>query len=261
MKKLVIQADDFGHSGPVNQAVLQTFRHGLVTSAALMSNMPGFRQACALATDWNIPLGIHINLTEGYPVNSAHAIPDLVDGQGRFLPKWRFLRSFYRGTLSLRQIGFEVDAQIERALYQGLTLYQLNSHHHIHAIPQLGTLFVEAASRYGIPWIRTLSVPASLSSIFRESGWMQMILGIASRQNPYKVCVSQFAGFEFMTASNKKRALIRELHHIKRDAELMCHPRWTCSAGQQEVDALCDHSISALLDRLEITRVSVGNVF
>lgn len=88
---------------------------------------------------------------------------------------------------------------------------------------------------------------------------MQMILGIASRQNPYEVRVSQFAGFELMSALNKKQALIRELHRIKRDAELMCHPRWTSSAGQQEVEALCDHSMLMLLDRLEISRVSLGN--
>jgi hypothetical protein len=88
-----------------------------------------------------------------------------------------------------------------------------------------------------------------------------MILGIASRQNPYEVHLSQFAGFDLMSASNKKRALIRELHRIKRDAELMCHPRWTCSAGQKEADALCDPSIMALLARLEITRVPLGNAF
>lgn len=41
--KLIINADDFGISNDVNRAILQSFQEGLISSATIMTNMPGFQ--------------------------------------------------------------------------------------------------------------------------------------------------------------------------------------------------------------------------
>src|SRR3954469_11401018 len=67
---MIINADDFGYSSSVNRAILQAFDEGLVSSATLMSNMPGFEEACVFAHERNLLayVGGHLVLSEGQPL-------------------------------------------------------------------------------------------------------------------------------------------------------------------------------------------------
>ena len=71
MIKLIVNADDFGYSAQVNEAIVKAFADGLVSSTTLMPNMPGFDDAVALIRQGRIPAdstGVHLNLFEGEPL-------------------------------------------------------------------------------------------------------------------------------------------------------------------------------------------------
>ena len=60
--RLIVNADDFGLSPSVNAAVIRAHREGILTSASLMVNEPGFDEAVKLAQE-NPRLGVGLHLT------------------------------------------------------------------------------------------------------------------------------------------------------------------------------------------------------
>ena len=48
MKKLIINADDFGYSSGVNAGIMKAYQEGVLTSTTLMGNMPGAKEAVRL---------------------------------------------------------------------------------------------------------------------------------------------------------------------------------------------------------------------
>jgi len=77
MKKLIVNADDFGRSPGINRGILDAHLNGIVTSTTVMINYPdaapGLEQALLKAPDLGI--GLHLNLTSGRPVSAmAHPL-------------------------------------------------------------------------------------------------------------------------------------------------------------------------------------------
>ena len=69
MKNVIVNADDFGLINGVNEGIIKAHRDGILTSATLMANMPGFNQAVELTTqNPNLGVGIHLNIVRGQPV-------------------------------------------------------------------------------------------------------------------------------------------------------------------------------------------------
>jgi len=50
-RRLIVNADDFGRSASINQAVIRAHREGILTSASLMVNEPACDEAAALARE------------------------------------------------------------------------------------------------------------------------------------------------------------------------------------------------------------------
>lgn len=46
---IIVNADDFGCSKVINQAIMTCLDRGLISSTTIMANMPGFHEACELA--------------------------------------------------------------------------------------------------------------------------------------------------------------------------------------------------------------------
>ena len=66
---LIVNADDFGLSRSINEGILEAHRDGIVNSASLMVNMPGFEDALArLSEHPRLAVGVHVNLLRGEPM-------------------------------------------------------------------------------------------------------------------------------------------------------------------------------------------------
>ncbi|HEY4984932.1 MAG TPA: ChbG/HpnK family deacetylase, partial [Verrucomicrobiae bacterium] len=61
-RRLIVNADDFGRSHSIDEAVIRAHRDGILTTASLMVNEPGLDEAVALAKQ-NPKLGVGLHLS------------------------------------------------------------------------------------------------------------------------------------------------------------------------------------------------------
>ena len=157
MLKKIFNADDFGISPGVNQAIVKAHKEGVLNSTSIMINLKYAPQAVELAGQMpDLNIGLHANLTNEMPVLSRHRIPLLVDERGKFAHGFvdLALLSVLHPRELKRQVKIEVKAQIEKALAAGIKLTHLDSHRHVHMIPGIFKAFLELQQEYKIPRLR-----------------------------------------------------------------------------------------------------------
>ena len=157
MVKLIFNADDFGISQGVNEAIFKAHTQGILNSTSIMITLKYVPQALELAKQMpDLNIGLHANLTNESSVLKQNEIPLLVDENGKF--KHGFVNlaclSLLHPTELKNQAKKEIKAQIEKALSCGIKLTHLDSHRHIHMIPAIFKACMELAEEYNIPRIR-----------------------------------------------------------------------------------------------------------
>ena len=164
MKKMTLQkifnADDFGISKGVNAAIVKAHREGILNSASLMINQKYAAEAVKLAKEMpELEMGLHVNLTNEYPAASAQEIPLLVDGQGKLKNGFvnLLLISFFKPRQLRLQVEIEMRAQIAKYLMTGLPLQHLDSHRHVHMIPQIFKTMRKLQKEFEVPRIRVMN--------------------------------------------------------------------------------------------------------
>src|SRR5271166_6323221 len=84
-RRLIVNADDFGRTTAVNQAVVRAHREGILTTASLMVNEPATDEAVALARQHpKLGVGLHLTFLFGHSVLDHAQIPGLVNPQREF---------------------------------------------------------------------------------------------------------------------------------------------------------------------------------
>lgn len=164
-KRLIVTADDFGRSIPVNDAVIDAHANGILTAASLMVTEAALDDAVARAKALpSLGVGLHMTLVDGIPALPPSEIPDLVDAQGHFtLDLVRLGARIYLSKRVQRQVIAEMRAQFERFKATGLPLAHVDSHHHYHLHPTVFELMLDLAVEYGAPGIRIPWEPPMLS--------------------------------------------------------------------------------------------------
>ncbi len=156
MKKLIINADDFGLSGGANRAVIRAHREGILTSTSLMVGGQAFDEAVSLAKENpGLQVGLHLTLLQGKAVLSPQELPGLVDREGNFPtdPVMTGMRYFFRRSLR-REMQREIEAQILRFRETGLPLSHIDGHLNIHMHPTVFAILAELMPKYGIKSFR-----------------------------------------------------------------------------------------------------------
>jgi hopanoid biosynthesis associated protein HpnK len=156
LKRLIVTADDFGLASPVNEAVEEAHRRGILSAASLMVTAPAATDAIIRAKRLpRLGVGLHLVLVDGQPALPAEQIPDLVGSDGRFPANVAkaginiFCRPRARA-----QLEREIRAQLELFRRTGLALDHVNSHHHFHVHPTVAATLVRLAREYGIKAVR-----------------------------------------------------------------------------------------------------------
>ena len=152
-KFFILNADDFGLSFANNQAVLEGYTNGFLTSASLCANTDGFENAVhdIIPDCPNLSIAAHLNIMEG------HALTDcslLTDDNGIFNKGYLYLLLNRKNTELLAQIEKEFRAQIEK-ISQNIKIDHLDSHVHTHAIPEIFEITCKLAKEYNINCVRT----------------------------------------------------------------------------------------------------------
>lgn len=152
MKKIIINADDFGYSRANNLAIQRGTQSGVITSTSLMANMDGFEHAVEeILPTLQADVGVHLNIIEGKSLTNQSM---LCDKNGNFNNSYGALILKSLNGEFLKQVETEFRAQIEKVLAY-TKVSHIDSHVHTHAIPAIFEKTTELAKEYEIPYIRT----------------------------------------------------------------------------------------------------------
>jgi len=265
--KLVVNADDFGRTRDINRGILHAFQHGIVTSASLMMNFEAFGEAVQIAHEFDLPVGVHFNLTEGCPVSDSAKVASLVDSQGRFFRKNTFMLSLAQGRIKECDVRTELYAQVDMCLSAGLTPDHYDSHHHIHILPMIRSVSYEIAGDVGIARARRISRPLPGQSMrSRSIQWLTFAAEAKWSPTPDPTI---FWGFDLMNQRDKRAVLRRTLSGLQPGVhELMCHPGFHSEENIgfynlqrfDELQALCHESVTELAADNDIQLLSFNDL-
>jgi len=283
MKQLIVNADDFGLTSGVNQAVIEGHERGIITSATVMANMPAFDEAVRLAQAHpSLGVGLHFNLTQGKPVADISHVRSLTEGS-EFLPSsmavaWRS----FTGRLRTEELVIELRAQLEKAIAAGLRLTHADGHQHVQTWPQVFEALARALPDYGIRAVRLprerphLNGAKTSPKVIKQSlvafGLAQLSrANFAELENVGLRTTDAFFGIAH-TGCWTKSWLVDVIEHLPEGvSELMCHPGYEDrhlarartrlrASRAMELELLTDPDIAALLQGRAVSLINYGQI-
>jgi hopanoid biosynthesis associated protein HpnK len=240
MKRLIVNADDFGFTRGVNAGIVRAHTIGIVTSTTIMGNGEAFDDAVGLAlANPGLGVGCHLAVVGGRPVAKPSEVRPLLDEKGA-LPATltQLVIKLTRGSVSTDEIAGEFRAQIERVVRAGIKPTHLDTHKHSHTHPLVMKALVRVAGEFGIECVRNpfegIFVPARLNSLSRWAYLKQYVMSAAiqpgaiqfqrlARKHGLKTPDRFYGvGLTGMLDSAAIRSMMESLG--EGTTELMCHP-------------------------------------
>ncbi|MBN1881479.1 MAG: ChbG/HpnK family deacetylase [Deltaproteobacteria bacterium] len=143
--RYVVVADDFGITDASNRGVARAVNAGVLDHVSLMLKRPASREAVKIAQTWtDVTVGLHVDvedifgLTEEFWMGAHHPKAGERLGDARLIQK----------VLEASRV------EIEEFLGLGFPPTFLNSHNHVHFVPEVFFDFTELASEYGFSSVR-----------------------------------------------------------------------------------------------------------
>jgi predicted glycoside hydrolase/deacetylase ChbG (UPF0249 family) len=281
-KKLIVNGDDFGLDRGINEGIILAHQKGILTSATIMANMPGFGQAVELAAqNERLGVGVHLNALRGQPVSSPSQVASLLNSEGYFwADAYVFLRKLISGKIKLEEVEVEWRAQVEKVLNAGIKPTHLDSEKHLHAVPPLFKIACRLAKDFRVPRVRFIheyglspspaqslkSWGISLSCTFMKKKIRES--GIITTDHFSGICRSGR-----MTVRTWKKVLARLKDGV---TEVMVHPGFRTEEAEEsqkqigsyyihknrekELRALLDSEVKAFLQRQGIQLIHFGEL-
>lgn len=170
--KAIVNADDFGKSHTINDAIVYAFKNKIINQTTLMVTEIYCDEAVALAKENGFinHVGLHLNLDEGKPLTeNIRNLELFCDKDGLFnkrFDKRMFTRLCFVDAKVRNFCSEEIDAQIQSYLKTGSSLMHIDSHHYVHFNGSILSLLIPIAKSYGIKSMR-ISHINSTDSILR----------------------------------------------------------------------------------------------
>jgi len=191
VRRLIINADDFGLTRGVNRAIAEAHLQGIVTSATLMANGQAFDDALQRAqSNPGLGIGCHIVLVDGVPLLESREVSTLIGGtnDGQFRQSLTsFALRAVGGCLDAGQIEAEATAQIRKLQSAGLAVSHLDTHKHTHIFPQVLRPLLRAAQACGVRAVRNpfgrvgFLLMASRPNLWRRYGQLKILNTFAGK--------------------------------------------------------------------------------
>ncbi len=221
MKKLIVNADDFGFTRDVNSGIVEAHRNGILTATTLMANGSAFEDAVSLARgNPGLDVGCHLVLIGG---NS------LMD-RSRALP--RTVRELLQAVWARRIVPYEeLRPQVLRIIEAGIRPTHLDTHKHTHLFPPVLAAVARLAEEFGIRWVRRpFDLPMSGNGTPVLTRVVSRGLGVVRSRFHSELArrgcrtTDHFAGFQ-MTGRIDAAAVIRLIQMLPEGTtEFMTHP-------------------------------------
>jgi chitin disaccharide deacetylase len=152
--QLIINADDLGAGAARDRGIFNAYFAGAITSASLLPNGPSAAEAACTAKDCSLPLGVHLNLSEGRSLTGA--IGGLTDDRGNFPGKDGLRQRLAAGRVDAEAMAAELRAQVDHLCSLGVAPDHLDTHQHFFLFPAATSVVIELARAFGIAVRRPL---------------------------------------------------------------------------------------------------------
>ena len=277
MRRLIVNADDFGLHAAVNRGILTAHTEGIVSSTSLMAGGAALDDAVRIAKQCpQLGVGVHLTLVGASPLLPVAEVSSLLDEAGDFYGSYPlFIKRFLRGKIRLAEVERELAAQIDRVRMAGIQPSHLDSHQHLHVLPGIGGLVLDLARRFSIRAIRIPAEPvafigATPATVGRLAGRGGLtMLANLFRQQAAAAGIRTSDHFYGMLAGGQltEPAILAILRRLPPgDSELMTHPgfadesladafRWDYQ-WDAERQALTAPAVRALLAERQIRLIS-----
>lgn len=152
MKKLIINADDFGLDAETVEWTIKGVETGKLTSATIMAGMPETARAVEYAKAHpQFSFGVHLCLVDEKPMSKPEDIPSMIDPKtGKLWATRQFIIRNFLGLIKVEDIKREMRTQVESLLAMGLKISHVDGHGHNHRLPQ-AIEALKALQKEGLP--------------------------------------------------------------------------------------------------------------
>jgi predicted glycoside hydrolase/deacetylase ChbG (UPF0249 family) len=211
LKRLIINADDFGFTPDVNAGIIDAHRFGVLTSTTLMANGDAFEDAVRLARDNpTLDVGCHLVLVQGRSLITGRPFP---------AKPVQLLGALLRKELN---IYAELRAQIEKISAAGIRPTHLDTHKHAHIVPAVFRTVIRLAHEFEIPYVRLPLDDTAPCSKLACNVAARYYRGLA--RNSSVRMTDHFRGFR-LTGSLTEKTFLQALAALPEGTtEFMCHP-------------------------------------
>lgn len=157
MKRIIINADDFGMNQYVNEAIILGHQKGIITSTSLVASGDNFDEAVELAKqNPNLGIGIHVTLVGGLkPLSDLADVKSLVDENGVFFNSHTdFIKQVYTKNINFEEVYNELDLQFAKIMSSNINVTHVDGHQHLHVLPEVSSIVFALMKKYKINKIR-----------------------------------------------------------------------------------------------------------
>lgn len=286
MRRLIVNADDFGLTSGVNRGIAKGNSEGIITSATVMANSRAFEEAVQLAKlQTSLKTGCHVVLIDGEPLTGQ--VSTLTNSSPRFRSSLKdFASAAVRKQISSSEIQQEAEAQICRIQAAGLDVTHVDSHKHTHMFPHVLLPVLRAAKTCGVRAVRNPFEPWRCwpRSVVLGSGamWLRAagvgcfgMFASAFRKAVAEENMITTDGTIGIVATGKldEGLLFCTLETLPEGTwELVCHPGYSdtdlqaagtrlTQSREVELEALTSPEVKSLIARRGIELISYANLY
>jgi predicted glycoside hydrolase/deacetylase ChbG (UPF0249 family) len=216
MRRLVVNADDFGFTRDVNRGIVEAHQRGILTSTTLMANGSQFDDAVRLALENpSLDVGVHGVLVQG--PGQPPTVAALIQA------------------LALRRVNpyDDLKRQVEKILSAGIRPTHFDTHKHTHLLPPVLDVVARLCEEYRILWVRRpmdlpltgppADIPLGTRIASRAMGGLRRRFHRVLAARGVRT-TDHFAGFQ-ITGRYDAACLARLIRALPDGlTEFMCHP-------------------------------------
>ncbi len=264
MKKVIINADDYGYTKFKNEGIIKSHEEGVLTSTTVMINKVS--QAAVdklLKYKKTLGIGLHLNLTNGSPISNLTDVPSLINESGvMFRPQtWeRSVWDEFGNRMDSKEIEHEFNLQLDEFKKKMKIMpSHLDSHHFIASHKKIFPVMIKLAKENELP----IRLPAWID------GEDKFLLSSDLLRKAKKECkTTENAVFDFFCLKeNPVESFIDSLKNLKEGTtEYMFHPsKFSIEddhtiSGKVDLDLLTNRRIKEFIKELEIELINFNQL-
>ncbi|HJZ73894.1 MAG TPA: ChbG/HpnK family deacetylase [Vicinamibacterales bacterium] len=224
-RRLIVNADDFGQSGGINDGIIECHEHGVLTSASLMVRWPSALAAAEYARRTpTLSVGLHLDLGEW-----------TLRG-GEWTPIY--------GVVALDDAGAvrtEILRQLEtfRRLI-GCHPTHIDSHQHVHRDEPVRTVIAEISDRLGVPVRQSSAKVRYLGGFYGQGSRGEALESAVTVEHLIGILRTLPDGTTELGCHPGARADAHGMYVLERDQEVhvLCDPRVRGAIQDEGIDLI-----------------------